>query len=177
MNFTPWLSKIWHDPVFSKVIATGIVGIFMFPIGVWVGRLNSEQTRIREVDDVAAPEYGLGRQDVTVAVQPPPASGEMVQFWIKQGNSKWNRCGPARRLADNAFWKSTCTFGNPDSAIPENRAKPGQNWFSYGFFYSKDISVDVIPNKVADGLWQARVKKEIGSEPIVISATYKGKAE
>jgi hypothetical protein len=181
--------KVWDDAVWSKVIAAGIIRVATtvvilvigsFWAGVWVGGwnplLSKQPRRITLVEEVAAPESGPGRQGVTVAVQPPPSSGEKVQVWIKQGDYKWYRCTSARQLADNAFWQATCTFGNPESKSTNDKAKPGQNWFSYGVFCSKDISADV-PDALPDinTSWQAHVLKESKSEPAVMPATYRGR--
>jgi hypothetical protein len=173
------VTKIWHDPVWSKVIASVIVAC-SFAGGTWFGNwfaLTRQSRIIKFVEEVPTPGAGPGWQDVTLAVEPPPSAGERVQVWIKQGNFSWYRCSKATQLADGRNWKATCRFGNRDSKNPNDWAKPGQDWFAYGVFCSRDLKNVEIRDELPDRniSWQAQLLKVAQVEPTVLGAVYRGK--
>ncbi len=135
------IMEMWHKPI-TAFAAMLTIAVTCFGLGWKANALQQVNTlppstqRIRLVSELPVPASGPGRQDVILAVQPPPSPGETVQVWLNQGDHRWYRCpaGPD----NNGNWKAACTFGNPASGKDTDKAHHGDA-FSYGVFCSKAL--------------------------------------
>lgn len=88
------------------------------------------------------------RHPVTVSIEPPPPSGQIVQIWVRQGDSRWYPCFSADQISTTHLWTASCMFGRPE----KRDAQAGKSKFGISAFYSNDL-IKGSPTGLTDAEW------------------------